>query len=603
MKKFVIAAVIAVSLIGGVASAQTYSTGSCTSVSSYLSYGSRGSQVLALQQFLVSQNYPGGGTWMETGYFGTATRAAVIDFQEAQGLPQSGVVDSASLSALQRVSCGGTSYTSPGYPSTSYITPYTGTNYPYGYTTGTYGYPYNYGNTYNYGYGAPTITSLSQNTGTPGQSVTIYGQGFLSTNTVYFNGQAVSAISNGSTQISFTIPYNGVSYGTNQSVTLYVSNQEGTSNSISFTLNPSISSGCGTTYPYSYNNCNCNTTYGYNYSTCGCSSTYAYTSNCSTCGYTYSTYPYTSNCQGNTNSPTITYLNPQSGGVGATVTIYGSGFTTSNNTVHFGNGIITGLGSPDGQSLSFQVPSQLTGYGSAPIVLGNYNVSVTNSNNVTSNAVPFTVTSTTSGTGSPTITTVSGPSNVQTGVQNTWTVTINNPNSNYVTVSASWGDTGNGYVNQAAPQLVYGGTQTVTFSHAYNTVGTYTLTFTVGNQNGQSNTYTESINVSGSSVNGGTPTINYISPSSAYIGAQVTIYGTNFSTTGNNTINFGNGTIQNVYSSNGTSITFTVPSFISIYCAPGLVCGTAPVPVSVGTDNISVMDQYGTSNQVSFTVL
>src|SRR5580704_10004430 len=115
MKKIIISGIVALSLIGGVASAQsyyptytsspTYSSGACLSISAGLTVGSRGSQVLALQQFLVSQNYPGSGTWMETSYFGAATRAALIDFQQSHGLPQTGMTDSATLSVLNR--CGG----------------------------------------------------------------------------------------------------------------------------------------------------------------------------------------------------------------------------------------------------------------------------------------------------------------------------------------------------------------------------------------------------------------------------------------------------------------------------------------------------------------
>lgn len=577
MKKLIVSGIIGLSLIGAVASAQTYS--SCVSISGTLAVGSRSSQVLSLQQFLVSQNYPGSGAWMETGYYGQATAAAVRDFQRARGLPQTGIVDSMTLSALQN--CGNTFYSYSGYPG------YTGTAYPYGTTYPyNYSYPYNTNYGYNYGYGTPTITSLSQNTGMPGQSVTIYGQGFLPTNTVYFNGQAIAANSNGSTQITFTIPYlsYAYSYAQNQSVNLYVGNANGTSNSITFTLNPSTCNGyyCGTcgTYPYSY---------GYTGGNCG------------TCGF-YNSYPYTNNCQGNTSSPTITFLSPQSGGVGTTVTIYGSGFTTGGNTVHFGSGIVTGLQSSDGQSISFVVPSQLTGYGSQPIVLGTYNVSVTNSVNATTNAAAFTITSTNGSGSAPTITNVSGPTSLTTGQQGTWTMTINTQGNTYTSVSAYWGDNGNGYANQAAPQTIYG-TQIVTFTHAYVSVGTYTLNFTVSNSSGQSNTYTSTVYVSGSGYNNGAPSISLLSPSSGYVGTQVTIYGSNFSVNGGNTINFGaNGAIQNVYS-NGNSITFTVPSYTTPYCTPGLYCGVQPTQVTPGTYNVSVMDQYGTSNMLSFTVL
>lgn len=584
MKKFIISAVVGLSLIGGVASAQSY--GACVSVSSYLSVGSRGAQVTALQRFLVAQNYPGGGAWMETGYYGQATVAALRIYQQQHGLPQTGSVDSSTLSALR--SCGGISnvnvttsaYSYPGYP--GYTTYPTGTTYPYGYT-GAYNnysnynnYPYSYGNT------VPTITSLSQNTGTAGQSVTIYGQGFSPySNSVNFGGQIVPGIaSSNGTSLVFTIPYT-YSDVTNESIQLSVTDPSGTSNSETFTLNPNVWSGYGCNnnqYGYPYN---------YNYSSCG------------TCGSYYGS----SSCQGNTNSPTITYLTPQSGAVGTSVTIYGSGFTTGNNTVHFGNGIVTGLQSPDGQSLSFIVPSQLTGYGSQPVVVGTYNVSVTNSNNVSTNIEQYTVTSVASqnGSGTPTISSVSGPTSLSTGQQGTWTMQINTNGNTYTTVSASWGDTGNGYVNMAAP-LVVNNSQVVTFTHAYVNPGTFTLTFTVSNSSGQTNSYTSTVYVSGNGTQNGAPSISYLSPSSGYVGTQVTIYGTNLSSSGINTIYFGSGAIQNVYS-NGNAITFTVPSFTSQYCAPGLTCGTVPLPVGPGTYNVSVMNSWGTSNTVSFTVL
>ncbi len=588
MKKLIISGIVALSLVASVASAQSY--GSCVSISTALSVGSRGSQVLALQQFLVSQNYPGSGTWMETGYFGTATAAAVRDFQQSRGLPQTGAVDSQTLSALQN--CGNAS-TNYNYTSGTYPYTYTGSGYTtYPYTTT---YPYNYGYGYNYGV-APTITSLSQNTGTPGQSVTIYGQGFQSTNTVYFNNLALAGVSSSATSLTFTIPYTS-GYANNQTVNLYVTNSNGTSNTLSFTLNPST---CGT---YGCNTC---TTYPYSYSNCGCSNTYSYNSSCGTCGSGYTTYPYNYNCsngQGNTNSPTITYLTPTSGGVGTVVTIYGSGFTTSGNTVHFGSGILTGYGSPDGQSISFVVPSQLTGFGSQPLTLGSYNVSVTNSSNVTTNAVSFTVTSTNgTGTGAPTITNVSGPTSLSTNQQGTWSMSINTNGGSYTTVSAAWGDTGNGYVNMAAPQVVYN-SQTVTFTHAYINPGTYTLTFTVSNTAGQSNTYTSTVYVSGNgSVGYGTPSISSLWPNAAYVGSSVTIYGSNFAVNSMNTILFGSGAIQNVYS-NGSTITFTVPSYVSPYCAVGTACPQYAQQITPGTYNVAVMDQNGTSNQVSFTVL
>jgi peptidoglycan hydrolase-like protein with peptidoglycan-binding domain len=79
MQKLIVSLVAAATLLStGVASAQTYYSGSCgTTYTRDLTVGSRGSDVTSLQSFLVAQNYPGGGSWMITGYYGQATAAAV----------------------------------------------------------------------------------------------------------------------------------------------------------------------------------------------------------------------------------------------------------------------------------------------------------------------------------------------------------------------------------------------------------------------------------------------------------------------------------------------------------------------------------------------
>jgi len=607
ISKIVVSGVVAVSLFGATAaSAQTYypsytpsytssySSGSCGNVTTTLSYGSTGTQVSALQNFLVAQNYPGGGSWMVTGFYGTATAAAVRDFQQAHGLPQTGSVDSSTLAAIN--SCGGTSYL-PGLGGTGYTTPYTYTQTnPYTYTNPyittpyTYTYPTNYNNNYNYNYNtgcgvypyyttctnpygsAPTLTSLSVTSALPGMQITAYGTSFDPvSNTVYVGGVTLSGIpSYDGVSLVFTVPANASNV-----VSVSVGNSHGTSNALTLSVSGTVT--CGV-YPYT----NCGTPTYPIYPT-------------SPCGYGY---PYTSNCI-NTGIPTISYITPTSGGVGTSVTVLGSGFSTTGNAVHFGNGIIGNLLSSDGRSLSFTVPTTISGYGYQPVGLGTYNVSVSNSAGVSSNSMPFTITSL-GGTGAPTITGVTGPTSLAVGAIGTWSLNIQNPTGSYVTTSVTWGDTGNGYVNQAAPQTTYAqGASTLTFTHAYIAAGTYTVTFTVSNENGQQNTTTETVYVSGTGSNGA-PSVSYITPSSGYPGQLVTIYGSNFAAT-NNTLNFGVGTIPNI-SSNGSSLTFNVPSFVSIYCAPGLTCGQVPVPVDPGTYNVSVTDQYGTSQTLSFQV-
>jgi len=384
-------------------SAYSYS-GSCTTISQNLSRGSRGADVTALQRFIVAQNYPGGGSWMITGTFGAATEQGVRNFQTSQGLASTGIVDSATATAISRVSCG-----------TGYSTGYTGsTGYQdqYSYQPSWYQNGYSYPS-YLYTSGTLALTSLSQNTGFAGNSITIYGTGFDRTNnTVWLGGTPVYNIpSYTGNSITFAVPYLTVG-GNNMNVQLSVQNSRGSSNQLAFTFNPV------NTEPIVCSS--------YPFSSCGC----GYTS----CG---------------PDAPiSITYLSPQQGGVGSVVTIYGTGFSTSGNTVHFGSGVLTNLGSPDGRSISFTVPQQITGYGSQVLVVGTYNISVTNQRGATSNAVSYYVNST-NASNAPSITSVSGPNSLNVNQSGTWTITVNASNNSYTTLSVNWGDTN-----------VYGGTNT-----------------------------------------------------------------------------------------------------------------------------------------------
>jgi len=107
----------------------------------------------------------------------------------------------------------------------------------------------------------------------------------------------------------------------------------------------------------------------------------------------------------NTTAPVIYYLQPNSGVVGRSVTVAGSGFTSTGNRITFGNlGVENSpsynLNSFNGTTITFTVPS--TNYLAcwaqgcmAPVFMtqpGNYSVSVTNANG-TSNQLIFTVTS------------------------------------------------------------------------------------------------------------------------------------------------------------------------------------------------------------------
>lgn len=580
ISKFAFSGVVVLTLFGALsASAQTYN--SCVDISRDLSYGQKGSAVSQLQRFLVAQNYPGGGSWMISGFFGRATMQAVRNFQQTQGLSMTGAADAATRAAIRNATCGA-SYL-PGLGATGYTYAY---NYsqslPYTYGN-TYTYPYN---TYNYGYNtyynqygtcgsypytypcsnlygtAPQLTSLSTAIATPGTQVTVYGTGFDAVNnTVYVGGTTLSGLSSANgTQLTFTMPTD-----LSGTVSISVGNAHGTSNSLT------LSTG---SYGYPYN------TYPNPYP----------------CGYGYyGTY----NCP-NTQTPVITSLSPQQGAVGTSVTVYGSGFTSTGNTVHFGNGIIANLQSYDGHSVSFIVPSTVSGYGYQPIGLGTYQVSVGNSYGVTSNTMPFTITATGS-TVAPSITSVNGPTSVGIGASGTWTLTVQNPSAAYLTTSVNWGDA-NVYGTQAASQTVSAqGSNTLTFSHIYYTAGTYTITFTVSNGAGQQNTASATVSVSNSGTTG-TITLTSVSPVSGRVGTQLALYGTGFDAY-NNTVHFGNGGTMHVPSQNGV-IYFTVPSYLSPcdVISVGTVCAQYAQLVTLGSYPIYVSSPNGTSNTITFQV-
>ncbi|MEK9154403.1 MAG: peptidoglycan-binding protein, partial [Patescibacteria group bacterium] len=261
----------------------------CVVLSSDLSFGSRGSEVSKLQQFLVSQNYPGGGSWMVTGYFGNATVQAVRNFQQSAGLSMTGFVDGQTRSAIQTHSCGylgndlqnsfnygnnvypyNYSYTTPTYTTPSYVAP------SYAYTAYQYGTnPWSI---------SPVINSLSVTSGGQGTVVTVYGANFdvLGTSVRFGVTSIVPAINPTQTSFTFTIP--NVPSG---SYPVSVTTSRGASNSLSFNV----------------------------------------TGNTGLCGwgYTYLCAPVQ-----------LSSLSPISGVVGTMVTIYGNGFSTTNNTVYFG---------------------------------------------------------------------------------------------------------------------------------------------------------------------------------------------------------------------------------------------------------------------------
>ncbi len=73
--------------------------------------GDENPQVLTLQQQLNAAGY----SVPTTGYYGTQTRDAVLRFQQAQGLPATGIADAQTISNLNAIAAGGTATPSRRY--------------------------------------------------------------------------------------------------------------------------------------------------------------------------------------------------------------------------------------------------------------------------------------------------------------------------------------------------------------------------------------------------------------------------------------------------------------------------------------------------------
>ena len=570
MFKIYISGVVAVLgiLSADVALAQNYSypyiaEAGCVTLARDLSLGSRGTDVTSLQNFLLAQNYPGGGSWMVTGYFGSATRQAVLNFQSQKGLAQSGIADAQTRVAVASLTCGGNynAYVSnPNYyntvPTINPVSP-----------------SYTYPNT-----GNVSVSSLSVTSGPVGTSVTIYGMGFDAIyNNVYFGSVPVSGniASNGSS-LTFTVPssltYNCTGYGCNMfnRVTnpgvyqVYVTNTRGTSNSLPFTVTGGGAAPC----PWYINFGNCG-------------------------GWGGSSY-----WNANINS-----LYPTSGGVGTSVTVFGSGFSQRGNSVHFGPGVITNITSSDGTSLSFIVPSQLTGYGSQSMALGTYNVSVTNERGATSNALPFTVTSIEQNALPPSITSVNGPAKITAGIQGVWTITLSTYGTSNITTSVKWGDEG-AYQGSASSQTLSPAvSQTLSFSHTYQSPGVYMLVFTVSNSAGVQNTATATVTVTSYGTTNQLVLSN-LAPAVGRVGTLVALTGTGFTYSGN-TVHFGVGGMANLTSgNNGTTLYYTIPAYISPCDVLGQaqVCAQYIQQVTPGTYPVYVSNAAGQTATLYFTV-
>lgn len=375
---------------------------------------------------------------------------------------------------------------------------------------------------------------------------------------------------------------------------------------------------CGNTNYINYNNGYSNTGYG------------------NAGGYYYGGNTGYNNIYYNANgTPALVSLSTYTGPVGTTVTVYGSGFDPSNNTINFGGIVQTGLVSLNGTSITFSVPqiynnNQYCTYPYLQNCAGSssiYSVTVSNSRG-TSNALQFTVTSGTvynpinnncyvygvynssyCNLSPVSLSNVSGPSTLTIDTTGTWSITVYNPNSNYVTITPNWGDqnTYGIYNNPLQTQTVSTqGPQTVTLTHIYQSSGTYNIVFTATSNTGVQVTASATVSVTVPNyIYGGysNPISLYsISPNSARTGTQVILYGSGFTGYGN-TVHFGVGGTMNFSSSNGTAIYYTIPYTVSgcdINNGYGVVCPMYAQQITPGTYPVYVTNSYGQSSGIVY---
>jgi len=173
---------------------------------------------------------------------------------------------------------------------------------------------------------------------------------------------------------------------------------------------------------------------------------------------------------------------PMSGAVGTTVTVSGTGFADGDIVTVGGVKAATTTYNEDG-TLTFAVPQLKTGV---------YNVRV-HDGDTKSNAVSFTVTA---AVPSLSVNGVDAPIRLAVGADGTWTVHAATTGDS-LKYSVKWGDEGLGSMLRA---LVATPTQTSsTFTHAYDTAGTYTPKFTVTDDTGHSESVSATVVVSNNS--------------------------------------------------------------------------------------------------------
>jgi RHS repeat-associated protein len=407
---------------------------------------------------------------------------------------------------------------------------------------------------------APSITSLSITTGAVGAAVTITGTNFGSSQgsgTVKFNGTAATVTSWSATSIGVTVP----SGATTGNVVVFASGVNSNGSSFTVVPAPSITSLSTTSGPVGTAVTIAGTNFGspqgsgtvsFNGAAASVTSWSATSvavtvpSAATTGNVVVFASGVNSNGSSFTVTPDITSLSITSGAVGASVTITGTTFGSSqgSSTVKF-NGTAATATTWSSTSIVTTVPSGAT----------TGNVVVTVSSNA-SNGVSFTVVP------APSITSLS----ITTGA-----------------VGAAVTITGTNFgSSQGSSTVKFNGTAASVTSWAATSIA---VTVPSGATTGNVVVFASGVNSNGSSFTVvAAPSITSLSITTGAVGAAVTITGTNFgSSQGSSTVKF-NGTAATVTSWSATSIGVTVPS-------------------GATTGNVVVFASGVNSNGSSFTVV
>jgi len=183
-----------------------------------------------------------------------------------------------------------------------------------------------------------------------------------------------------------------------------------------------------------------------------------------------------------TTNPAITSISPTSGPTGTVITITGSGFTATGNTVHFGAGGKLNVKSSNGTSMSYTIPSSVSGCnlwtGSSSCTQvetlatpGAYAIYVTNAKG-TSNSKTFTVTVVNTAPNAPTVTV---PSGQIVNVAGSYTFRASDSDGDTVRYGIDWDN--NGTTDEWLPASGYVASNTVkSTNHTWTSSGTKTFT-------------------------------------------------------------------------------------------------------------------------------